>query len=180
MIKGAAVLLIVVGLGDRRAPVNDQRLQCVFRDTGTADIVLLRLLVRRKAEPDLCKIGGLQQASDSPEFFDGRVPLDIVVVDGMIHDLELDIGLHGIRVPVKVQGQVFPDVTLLLCGLLRDGADPAFEILLHFAQPVPGVGEVFLLPLENIVLHSFCPAFLIFYLSNFYLSIFYLRDFWSL
>ena len=133
-IKSPAVILIVVCLGDRRAPVDHQRFMQVFGNTCTADIVFLGILVGVELKLHFGKIGRFQKALDPSQLFRSRVAVDIVLVNGVVHNLEFNIGLHGIRISVKIQSQIFTDVQLLCCGFLRDRADPVFQAGFHCLQ----------------------------------------------
>ena len=154
-VEGPAVVLVVVGLRNRGPPVDHQRLHRVLRDAGAADIVFLRLLIGLVAELHLGKVGGLEEALYPAELLGGGVPVDIVLVDGMVHDLELDIGFHGLRVPVEIEGQILPDVQLLCRSLFRDGTDPVLQVGLHILQLLICCGQVLLLLRENRILRRY-------------------------
>ena len=93
-IKSPAVILIVVRFGDRRAPVDHQRFMQVLGNTCTADIVFLGILVGVELKLHFGKIGRFQKALDPSQLFRSRVAVDIVLVNGVVHNLEFNIGLH--------------------------------------------------------------------------------------
>ena len=106
----------------------------VFRDAGAADVVVLRLFLRIKLQLDSCEVRRLEQSFDPAQFLLRRVLLDVVLVDRMAHSLKLNVGLHRIRIAVKIQRQVAADILLLPGRLLTDRVDLLFERSFHRAQ----------------------------------------------
>ena len=153
-IKGLAVFLIIVSLRDGRAPVDHKMLKSILRHPGTADIVVLRVLLRVKLQRHPRKVRRLQEPLHPCELLPGRLLLDIVLVDRVAHGLKLDISLHRVRIAVKVQRQVAPDILLLLRGLLRDGLDLLLQLILHHAQFPVGHRQVRLLLFKYLFLCS--------------------------
>ena len=144
-IKSLPVVLVVVGLRDGGAPVDHQRFHHIFRDPGTADIVLLRLFIGFVTKLHFGKIRRLEQVLYAGELLLGRVPGDVITVYGVVHDLELDIGLHGLGVAVKVQSQIFANLPLFRRSLRRDGVDLLLQLPFHFFQLFNGQREMRLL-----------------------------------
>ena len=151
-VERLAVLLVVVGLRDRRAPVDHQLLPRVLRDPRAPDVVVLRFLFRVEQEPDSGKIGRLQQSLHAPEFLHRGVLLDIVLVDRVAHRLELYICLHRIRIAVKIQRQVAPDILFLFGGFLRDRLYLRFQRVAHFAELPVRLRQVRLFFFEDLLL----------------------------
>ena len=162
-VEGLPVVLVVIGLGNGGAPVDHQRFMGVFGNTGAADVVLLGILVGIKLQLYFGKIGSPQKPLDMAELLGSGIAVDIVLIDGMVHDLEFDVGLHRIRVPVEIERQIFTDIQLLRCGFFRNGADPALQTLFHRFQFIVNLSQVLLLQSKYVshvlqrllLLHSF-------------------------
>ena len=154
-IGSPAVGLTVIGLRDRRTPVDDDMVMMFICQAGTADIKGFFLFIRGVAETYPGKIRRLQELPDSGQLLRPGVGRDIIAVDHMVHDLKFRVGLHGIDIAVKIQRQVFPDVLFLFQGRVLQGPQLFLQLCFQYRKFFISPGQVLLLLQEDgvIVFH---------------------------
>ena len=151
-IGSPAVGLTVIGLRDRRPPVDHNMIMVFICQAGAADIKGLFLLVRGVTKTDPGKIRGLQELPDSGQFLRPGVGRDIIAVDHMVHDFKFRVGLHGVDIAVKIQSQVFPDVLFLFQGRVLQGTQLFLQLCFQYGEFFISPGQVLLLLQEGRVI----------------------------
>ena len=149
MVGGAAVVLVVVGLGHRRAPVHHEAAVVLVRDAGRADVELLGLLAGLELQGDLGEVRLLQEQLHLGELGGVGVLREVVPVDHAVHGREVGVGLHRVSVGGEVGRELLGHRLLIgRCLALRalhlehEGAPDLLELRV-------GVREVMLLLVEN-------------------------------
>ena len=154
-VKRAPVVLIVIRLRDRRAPVHNHLVDPVVRSQRRAsDVIALRLLVRLELQRDSGKIRRFEQHPDLLQIVRQHRRLHVVAVDIPVPGLDLAVHLRLDLVVRRVKTQIVPDVILLvrrrrvqLLDLLPERRLPLFQLAVHLR-------EVRLLFLKNLLIHT--------------------------
>ena len=148
-VRGAAVVLVVVGLGHGRAPVHHEAAVVLVQDAGGADVELLGLLPGLELQGDFGEVGLLEQKLHLGEL--GRVGVlrQVVPVDHAVHGREVRVGLHRVGVGGEVGRELLRHrllvgrrLALRALHLAHEGAPDLLELRV-------GVREVALLLVED-------------------------------
>ena len=148
-VGGAAVVLVVVGLGHRRAPVHHEAAVVLVRDAGRADVELLGFLPGLELQGDLGEVRLLEQELHLGELGGVRVLRQVVPIDHAVHGREVRVGLHRVGVGGEVGRELLGHrllvgrrLALRTLHLAHEGAPDLLELRVSF-------GEVTLLLAED-------------------------------
>ena len=154
LVEGFPVLLIVIGLRDGRSPVDNQLIIAVLRNRASADVVILRLLVRRELKRHSGKIRRLQQHLQLRKLRRHRSGFDVIGVDVPVPRLHFPVGLHLHLIIRSIDPDVRQNIRLLLCRLLIQCLNALLKLSVHGNEFVIGFGQVLLFFVKYSLIHS--------------------------
>ena len=131
-IGGLAHLLVVVGLGHRGAPVDDDGATPLVGDAGGTDVDVAGGTARAHLEADLGEVGATQKEKDAAQLVDREVVVLVVRVDDEVERLDRGERLDGLVGAAEVDADLVAHLADLVGHALVGDLDLGGHVV---AQP---------------------------------------------
>ena len=149
-----AHLLVVVGLGDGAAPVDDERHVVGIGHARRPDVDVARRPAGGGLEDDLREVGLAQQQDGAPELVELDVVVLVVGVDDAVQGLDGGERLHGLVGAVEVEADLLAHVDEVLRRALVAALEAGRELVADALELGVDLGEMRLLLFEHLVHHA--------------------------
>ena len=154
LVGGHPHLLVVIGLRDGVAPVDDERCVVVVGHAGGTDVDVACGSSRAHPEAHLGKVGLPQQYGHASQALDVEVMHLVVGVYDGVQGLDGRQGLHGLVGAAEVLAHLLGHVDQVPGGLPVGGLEPLGELVAQTDELRVDVVEVCLLCCQRPVVHA--------------------------